>query len=277
MPEFSDTIIRLFDGLKKRQATREGGLLTGSDPSAFDVSDPLRLWIIQVVQPRCHYNNGPLQAIQPFNLTDLDWSPQLWVACHNDDEQNACLANHMWEDNGLDVPEDFLDKLLNYLAALQDFYQEKVKILAPKCGEYWLLHLSTWLSHSQKTRLNHFFAFLIKSQFGNLMLGRICHVAHLAQCELYRHAPKSWRDQERLQPRGAEVEEVVVVVGGADTKVEDGKGPENDGQLDSANTGCDSGRRQDGHIIQSNFPVLNGQPKVEILPWEMGQPRWAPM
>ncbi|KAG1858710.1 Sodium/hydrogen exchanger family-domain-containing protein [Suillus tomentosus] len=48
MPEFSDTIINLFDGLKKRQATGEGGLLTGSDPSAFDVSDPLRLWIIQV-------------------------------------------------------------------------------------------------------------------------------------------------------------------------------------------------------------------------------------
>lgn len=48
MPEFSDTIISLFDGLKKREATGEGGLLTGSDPSAFDVSDPLRLWIIQV-------------------------------------------------------------------------------------------------------------------------------------------------------------------------------------------------------------------------------------
>ncbi|KAG1814783.1 Sodium/hydrogen exchanger family-domain-containing protein [Suillus subaureus] len=48
MPEFSDTIIRLFDGLEKREATGEGGLLTGSDPSAFDVSDPLRLWIIQV-------------------------------------------------------------------------------------------------------------------------------------------------------------------------------------------------------------------------------------
>ncbi|KAG2130746.1 Sodium/hydrogen exchanger family-domain-containing protein [Suillus clintonianus] len=48
MPEFSGTIIRLFNGLKKRQATGEGGLLTGTDPSAFDVTDPLRLWIIQV-------------------------------------------------------------------------------------------------------------------------------------------------------------------------------------------------------------------------------------
>ncbi|KAG0694775.1 Sodium/hydrogen exchanger family-domain-containing protein [Suillus ampliporus] len=48
MPEFSDTIIKVFHGLKKRQATGEGGLLTGSDPSAFNVSDPLRLWIIQL-------------------------------------------------------------------------------------------------------------------------------------------------------------------------------------------------------------------------------------
>jgi hypothetical protein len=48
-------------------------------------------------------------------LTDLDWSPQLWIACHDDDEQNARLANHVWEDNGLDVPENFLDKLMNYL------------------------------------------------------------------------------------------------------------------------------------------------------------------
>lgn len=45
MPQFSDTIIGLFN---KREVTGEGGLLTGTDPSAFDVSDPLRLWIIQV-------------------------------------------------------------------------------------------------------------------------------------------------------------------------------------------------------------------------------------
>ncbi|OJA15696.1 hypothetical protein AZE42_08847 [Rhizopogon vesiculosus] len=45
MPQYSDTILALF---KKRAATGEGGLLTGTDPSAFDVSDPLRLWIIQV-------------------------------------------------------------------------------------------------------------------------------------------------------------------------------------------------------------------------------------
>jgi hypothetical protein len=45
----------------------------------------------------------------------MDWLPELWIACHDDDEQNARLARHAWEDNGLDVPEKFLDSLLDFL------------------------------------------------------------------------------------------------------------------------------------------------------------------
>lgn len=52
-----------------------------------------------------------------FDLTDFDWSPELWLACHDDDEQNSRLAQHIWEDNGLDVPEDFLSDLLPLLGS----------------------------------------------------------------------------------------------------------------------------------------------------------------
>ena len=52
---------------------------------------------------------------QPFDLTDLDWSPELWIAYHDDDEQNARLAQRLWEDNGLDVPEGFSEVLQPYL------------------------------------------------------------------------------------------------------------------------------------------------------------------
>jgi hypothetical protein len=45
----------------------------------------------------------------------LDWSPEIWLACHDEDEHNARLAQHVWEDNGLDVPENFLNRLVNYL------------------------------------------------------------------------------------------------------------------------------------------------------------------
>ncbi|KAG5642538.1 hypothetical protein DXG03_002576 [Asterophora parasitica] len=46
MPEFSNTVISLFH--VKRDATEQGGLLSGKDPSEFNPSDPLRLWIIQL-------------------------------------------------------------------------------------------------------------------------------------------------------------------------------------------------------------------------------------
>ena len=36
----------------------------------------------------------------------LDWSPRLWI---------ARLASRAWEDNGLDVPECFLDSLVSFL------------------------------------------------------------------------------------------------------------------------------------------------------------------
>lgn len=45
----------------------------------------------------------------------MDYSVELWIATHDTDEQNANLALHLWEDNGLDIPEDYLSDLLTYL------------------------------------------------------------------------------------------------------------------------------------------------------------------
>ncbi|KAI5991791.1 armadillo-type protein [Pisolithus marmoratus] len=116
-----------------------------------------------------HVRNSCLQAIQPLDLTDLDWSPELWIACHDEDARNAHLANHVWEDNGLDVPEEFLEQLLPFLGhvnayarassafaiadavghlpqtsektivALQDLYRDKAKILAPEYDGYGMV------------------------------------------------------------------------------------------------------------------------------------------
>ncbi|KAJ7043552.1 armadillo-type protein [Mycena alexandri] len=116
-----------------------------------------------------YVRNSCLQALQPFDLTDLDWSPKLWVACHDDDEQNGRLARHVWEDNGLDVPELFLEQLLpllghdnayvrrgaaaaiagsiehwpqavhSTLIALQEYYRDKAKILAPEFDQYGMV------------------------------------------------------------------------------------------------------------------------------------------
>ncbi|KAG6917304.1 hypothetical protein DXG01_003145 [Tephrocybe rancida] len=46
MPEFSGTVVRLFNA--KRAAAEQGGLLSGKDPSEINLADPIRLWIIQL-------------------------------------------------------------------------------------------------------------------------------------------------------------------------------------------------------------------------------------
>ncbi|KAG2015263.1 translational activator GCN1 [Coprinopsis cinerea AmutBmut pab1-1] len=161
-----------------------------------------------------HARNAYLQALQPFDLTEWDWSPELWIAYHDqDDEQNARLAQRLWEDNGLDVPESFLDDLIPYLGhdnayvrsstataiataveqtqntavqtieALQEYYKDKAKILAPEFDEYgmviassldrsdpWQARLATALAFERlassfpESQLDSWFNFLIQSE-----------------------------------------------------------------------------------------------------------------
>jgi hypothetical protein len=56
-----------------------------------------------------------LEALQPVDMTELDYSEEIWIAVHDADEQNAKLALHLWDDNGLDLPETFLTTLPKYL------------------------------------------------------------------------------------------------------------------------------------------------------------------
>ncbi|KAG6899749.1 hypothetical protein C0993_007236 [Termitomyces sp. T159_Od127] len=46
MGEFSGTVIQILNA--KREATEQGGLLNGKDPTAINPADPIRLWIIQL-------------------------------------------------------------------------------------------------------------------------------------------------------------------------------------------------------------------------------------
>ncbi|KAH9949815.1 Sodium/hydrogen exchanger family-domain-containing protein [Amylocystis lapponica] len=49
MGEFSSTILGIARFVyRKRDAPSQGGLLSGADPSDFDPTDPLRLWVIQL-------------------------------------------------------------------------------------------------------------------------------------------------------------------------------------------------------------------------------------
>ncbi|KAH9915889.1 armadillo-type protein [Fomitopsis serialis] len=132
--------------------------------------DEIQTLLRGTLQQEVYVRNACLQTLQPFDLTDLDWSPEIWIACHDDDEQNARLARHVWEDNGMDVPEKFVQVMLTFLEhehayvrasaaaalseavteqwpqmisevlnALQEYYRETAKVLAPEFDEYGMV------------------------------------------------------------------------------------------------------------------------------------------
>ncbi|WWD15877.1 hypothetical protein CI109_100301 [Kwoniella shandongensis] len=132
-------------------------------------ADEIREMIAGTLSKESNVRNAALQALQPVDLTDLDYSEELWIATHDDDEQNANLALHLWEDNGLDLPETYLQSLLNYLShasaavrlgcakaladsaetfpsqveptitGLQELYVEKAKLLVPEYDRFGMV------------------------------------------------------------------------------------------------------------------------------------------
>lgn len=63
-----------------------------------------------------------LQALQPLDLTELEFPANLWVLAHDVDERNRELAFTVWAENGLQVPENFLPFLLPLLSQYHATY-----------------------------------------------------------------------------------------------------------------------------------------------------------
>lgn len=62
-----------------------------------------------------YVRNAVLQALQPFDLTDVEWSPDVFIACHDDDGQNGRLARQLCDENGLELPENYISSLIPLL------------------------------------------------------------------------------------------------------------------------------------------------------------------
>lgn len=50
-------------------------------------------------------------------MTDLDFSEEIWLACHDDVEENANLGNTIWEENALEVHPPHGMNIIPYLAS----------------------------------------------------------------------------------------------------------------------------------------------------------------
>ncbi|CAG8669579.1 15139_t:CDS:10, partial [Gigaspora margarita] len=65
-----------------------------------------------------------LQALEYLDLTDIDFSCELWIACHDEDENNAKLAIALWESNGMDVEPSYNVELLSFVICEEKYVRE---------------------------------------------------------------------------------------------------------------------------------------------------------
>ncbi|KAE9398973.1 ARM repeat-containing protein [Gymnopus androsaceus JB14] len=149
-------IIRFQPKLSKEASSSLIELAEAIHASAL--KDEIDVLVRGTLLQEVYVRNSCLQALQSYGLL-----------VHDDDEQNARLARHIWEDNGLDVPLSFIQELLQYLGhdnayvrssvgaaiaeavevwpqsigetlvILQDYYRDKAKILAPEYDKFGMV------------------------------------------------------------------------------------------------------------------------------------------
>ncbi|KAI8072432.1 armadillo-type protein [Gongronella butleri] len=67
--------------------------------------------------------HAALQGLEIFDLSDMEYSSELWLACHDDEnDTNAELALNLWDDNEMIVDQDqFRSQFLDYITSTSDF------------------------------------------------------------------------------------------------------------------------------------------------------------
>ena len=68
------------------------------------------------IVPQVSVRAASLQAIRDFlDLTDLDFAEEIWLACHDEEDENVTIADAVWQENALDATSQDSLKLLPYL------------------------------------------------------------------------------------------------------------------------------------------------------------------
>ena len=79
-------------------------------------SDELATLIRGAIVPQASVRTAVLQATKEnVDLTDLDFSDEIWLACHDDIEENVGLGEDIWEENALEAAGQDVLKLMSYL------------------------------------------------------------------------------------------------------------------------------------------------------------------
>ncbi|THC89850.1 hypothetical protein EYZ11_010690 [Aspergillus tanneri] len=80
--------------------------------------DELDILLKGTIVPDTSVRTSVLQAIEAeIDLTDLDFSEHIWLECHDSVEENADVAETIWEENALEVDDSAYGKIIPYLAS----------------------------------------------------------------------------------------------------------------------------------------------------------------
>lgn len=80
--------------------------------------------------------NAMLQLVHAeIDLTDLDYSREIWLCCHDSSEENTEIASAIWEENGLDVDEELAYEMQTYLSDQDDATRDSAARALGHCVE----------------------------------------------------------------------------------------------------------------------------------------------
>ncbi|KAG2190049.1 hypothetical protein INT46_000027 [Mucor plumbeus] len=136
--EMIEILLRSIKEYPASSKTAKTSLVTLCEAMAGSISpEEINTLLEGLLSSEVLVRTAALQGLELLDLTDIDYSPQLWVACHDENESNAELATQQWEDNAMDVDEDFRDQLLTYTVSDSSYVRQAAsKALAEAVEEY---------------------------------------------------------------------------------------------------------------------------------------------
>ena len=94
-------------------------LLDATRAISANVSDAeIAVLLKGIIVPQASVRNAVLQAVREhIDLTDSDFYEEVWLACHDGNDENADLGHLIWQENALDIQPAQAVKMIQYLAS----------------------------------------------------------------------------------------------------------------------------------------------------------------
>ncbi|KAG0031837.1 translational activator of GCN4 [Podila clonocystis] len=116
------SIIKEYPQLAKIAKTSLGDLTRSMGESA--TLDEINTLLAGLLYNESLVRQAALSALDPLELTIIDFSRELWTACYDDDSNNAKAAFELWEDNGMEVEPTYAEALLPYVVHENGFVRQ---------------------------------------------------------------------------------------------------------------------------------------------------------